>query len=226
VVGLVEDDDLGPVEPNRAALEVVEQAARRGDEDVDAAGQRADLRVVLHAADDDGDRRADVPAVGLEAGRDLGGELARRGQDQCPGRFRLQGLLVGDEQAMQDRQREGRGLAGAGLGDAEQVAARHHRRDRLDLDGGGGGVALGLKGTKKGFGEAEVSKSGQESTFKVDRKQQPRGQEMQRPGLRSGAPRIWAAEVDYQGAQQIRCWFFAVGEMHPSRGWSHRTGIR
>ena len=33
-----------------------------------------------------------------------------------------------------DRQHERRRLAGAGLGDAEQVAARQDRRDRLALD--------------------------------------------------------------------------------------------
>ena len=38
------------------------------------------------------------------------------------------------EELVQDRQREGRGLAGAGLGDAEDVAARELRGDRLRLD--------------------------------------------------------------------------------------------
>ena len=33
------------------------------------------------------------------------------------------GRLAWQRQAVEDRQREGRGLAGAGLGDAEQVAA-------------------------------------------------------------------------------------------------------
>jgi hypothetical protein len=37
----------------------------------------------------------------------------------------------------QHRQREGRGLAGAGLGDAEHVAAGEDVRDRLPLDGVG-----------------------------------------------------------------------------------------
>ena len=39
------------------------------------------------------------------------------------------------------RQHEGRGLAGAGLRDAEHVAAREHVGDRLFLDRGGGRVA-------------------------------------------------------------------------------------
>ena len=39
-------------------------------------------------------------------------------------------------QAVQDRQGEGGGLAGAGLGDAQQVAAGHDARDGLRLDRG------------------------------------------------------------------------------------------
>jgi hypothetical protein len=45
-------------------------------------------------------------------------------------------------QALQDRQREAGGLAGAGLRGGEQVAAGENDGDGLRLDGGGGGVAL------------------------------------------------------------------------------------
>lgn len=41
------------------------------------------------------------------------------------------------------RQHEGRGLAGAGLGDAEHILACEDVRDRLFLDGGGIGVTGG-----------------------------------------------------------------------------------
>ncbi len=47
----------------------------------------------------------------------------------CPG-F---GFGVGG-QAVERWQHEGRGLAGAGLGDAEQVAAGENRRNGLELD--------------------------------------------------------------------------------------------
>jgi hypothetical protein len=49
-------------------------------------------------------------------------------------------LLFGE--ALQQRQREARGLAGAGLRGAEQVASRENDRDGLQLDGGGLGIAL------------------------------------------------------------------------------------
>jgi hypothetical protein len=45
-------------------------------------------------------------------------------------------------EALQQRQREPGGLAGAGLGGAQQVAAGEDDGNRLLLDGGGNGVAL------------------------------------------------------------------------------------
>ena len=56
---------------------------------------------------------------------------------------------------LKDRQREGRGLAGAGLGDAEQVMAGEQRRDGAGLDGGGGCEVLRRKGAQDRLGEAE-----------------------------------------------------------------------
>ena len=50
-VGLVEDEDLDVREVERALAVVVEQAPRRGDEDVDAAAQLVDLRLHADAAE-------------------------------------------------------------------------------------------------------------------------------------------------------------------------------
>ena len=58
---------------------------------------------------------------------DLLGELAGGGQDQRPGIARAGGL----EQPLEEGQREGRRLAGAGLCQAEHVSARERRGDRL-----------------------------------------------------------------------------------------------
>ena len=70
-------------------------------------------------------------------------------------------------QLLQDRQREGRGLAGAGLGDAEQVLAFEKAGDRLRLDGGGLLVTLGGKRAEQGFGELEVVERGQINVFRL-----------------------------------------------------------
>ena len=71
-----------------------------------------------------------VPAVGREALADLRGELARRREDE---RAALAAAVLRRRAARrcEDRQRERGRLAGAGLGAAEQVAAREHVRDRL-----------------------------------------------------------------------------------------------
>ena len=55
-VGLVEDEDLDLAEVHRALADVVQQPARSGDEDLDAAPEQLDLRVDPGAAVDD--RRA------------------------------------------------------------------------------------------------------------------------------------------------------------------------
>ena len=74
-------------------------------------------------------------ALGQHADRvlDLHGEFARRRQDQRARRLR-RALGAERDDLGQDRQAEGRRLAGAGLGDREHVAAGEMRRDGLDLD--------------------------------------------------------------------------------------------
>jgi hypothetical protein len=66
-----------------------------------------------------------VLAVGAHAFLDLGGEFARRREDQRADHALARILLRAGmgQQALQDRQREAGGLAGAGLGAGEQVAA-------------------------------------------------------------------------------------------------------
>ena len=60
---------------------------------------------------------------------------------------------------MQDRQRKGGGLAGAGLCDAEQITALHHIGDRLGLDRGGGFIGAGGQGLQQGGGKAETGEA-------------------------------------------------------------------
>ena len=81
-VGLVEDEDLDVREVERALAVVVEQAARRGDEDVDAAAQLVDLRLHADAAEHHHAGELGVLAVGAHALFDLRGELAGRREDQ------------------------------------------------------------------------------------------------------------------------------------------------
>ena len=108
----------------------VEQAAGRRDEDVDAVRQRLDLVALADAAEDDGRLQAHVLAIGREAlviwsaSSRVGARIrARAPLGPAPP------CLAGE--ALQDRQRESRRLAGAGLGEAHHVAALQKRRDGL-----------------------------------------------------------------------------------------------
>ena len=153
-VGLVEDQHLHRVELHAAAVEVVDQAARAGHQHVHAAAQLVDLRLHADAAEQRGDVELEVATVGLEAVGDLHRQLAGGHQHQ---RARLaragrRGFLA---QAVEHRQRERGGLAGAGLGAAQHVAAGQHQRDRLLLDRGGGGVAIVGERAQQGRREAE-----------------------------------------------------------------------
>ena len=101
-----------------------------------------------------------MAAIGVEAVEDLAGQFARRREHQHAAALRLRPDAA-FEQAVQDRQREGGGLAGAGLGDADDVAAGQRERNGLGLDGGGGEVVLFGKRASDRFGEAEIMKGGQ-----------------------------------------------------------------
>ena len=62
---------------------------------------------------------------------------------------------------MQDGKREGCGLAGAGLGDADDVTAGECKGNGLSLDGRGREVILFFERTRDGIGEAEILKGSQ-----------------------------------------------------------------
>ncbi len=151
-VGFVEHEDLDLGEREVAALDHVEQAARRGDHEVDAAAYLLDLGLVGHAAVHGHDVLAGV--LGASAGDfvDLGAELARGGDDE--GAYAL-----APAEPLQDRQHEGRRLAGAGLGAADDVAAGDDLGNGLLLDGGRLLVAEPLDRVEHGAVEAEVGES-------------------------------------------------------------------
>ena len=130
-VGLVEHEDLEPLERRVGVAEVVEEAPRRRHDHVHPRAQGVLLRPHADAAEDGGAGDRGVHGQLPEVRVDLGGELAGRGEDERPrGAPRLA------HQAVQDRQAERRRLAAAGGGAGEDVPALHRGRDRLLLDGG------------------------------------------------------------------------------------------
>ena len=65
------------------------------------------------------------------------------------------------------RQDEGRGLAGAGLRNAEHVAARHGNGDGFGLDGRRVGIAGCLDGAEHFGAESQLSEGGGQKAFSV-----------------------------------------------------------
>src|SRR4030081_731973 len=95
-------------------------------------------------------------AIGVEAVQDLAGKLARGREHQDAAGLAFWPLRLGGE-LVQDRQREGRGLAGAGLRDPDDVAPAERGRNGLGLGGGGGGVFLLRKRAQDRLCEAEFT---------------------------------------------------------------------
>ncbi len=135
-VGLVEDEHLDLRQVQRLLLHVVEQAARRRDQHLDARPQRGGLRRHVDAAEDDGRAKVGVLRIARDVRRDLIGELAGRRQHQRADRMTRgrRAAVRQRQQVLQDRQRETGRLAGARLRRAHHVPSGHDDRDRPRLD--------------------------------------------------------------------------------------------
>ena len=155
LVGLVEHEDLEAHQDRVALVHQVDEAARRGDEDVDALGEIGLVLVDRRAAEDGGDGEAGALGIVARLVGDLAGQFARRGEHQHAAAARL-GALARCDQPVDRGEHEGGGLSGAGLGDAEQVASFEERRDCLGLDRRRLAIALGGKRGENGLRETEL----------------------------------------------------------------------
>ncbi len=123
LVGFVEHDDLQGGEVERAAFDVVAQAAGRSDHHVGAGLQGAALGARVHAADAGRDPGAGVGEEPLQFPADLQGELAGGGDHEGQRRLGAAEVRRLAQEAPREREAESHGLAGAGLGRNQQVAA-------------------------------------------------------------------------------------------------------
>ncbi len=134
---------------------MVEQAAGRCNQHVDAARQLAVLIAERDAADQKGDVEFLADTVFVEILLHLGSEFARRLENEGAWHPGAGAALF---QHGEHRKDEGCGLAGAGLGDAENIPAGQNMRNRLILNGGRGGVTGGRHGGEDLVGKAEMGK--------------------------------------------------------------------
>ena len=115
-IDFIEHEDVDVAEIHRALLEQIEQAARRGADDVRSARGFFPLFPVTDAAVHDRDAQIGEAPVIAKGRFDLRGQLARRLEHET-----TKSSVLGEQG--QDRQREGRRFAGAGLRGADQIFA-------------------------------------------------------------------------------------------------------
>src|SRR5260221_14007837 len=97
-----------------AGGEMIDETARGRDEHVKPPRERPDLRARRHAAEHHGDRERQTRAQIAEALGELAGQLARWAQyEHASAALRRRARMA--EQMIENRQREGGGLAGSGL---------------------------------------------------------------------------------------------------------------
>ena len=116
-VGFIQDQVFGFAQSAMALAQVVQQPARGGDDDINAALERIDLAAIAHAAKHDHGAQPGEAGEIADGGFDLGGQFAGRFQDQ---EARSRGMLA---KLGEDRQCEGGGLAGARLRTANDIPA-------------------------------------------------------------------------------------------------------
>ena len=136
---------------------MIEKTAGCRDQHIEAGLKRAYLSAMRHAAEHDRDLQAKSIGQVAEALGDLAREFTRRAQHEHARAASGRRAPVGDD-PVEDRQGEGRRLAGPGLSDANEIPALHQRRDCLELNWGRMRKAKFGQRNIEGRGEAEPVK--------------------------------------------------------------------
>jgi len=152
-IGFVQHQALYCAEVECALLDQVEQAARCSNQQVAAAVQGTDLRLQADTAEHDDCAQSGELTVAACALSDLSRQFTCRCQNE-----RARQTSRNSVELLQDGQHEGGGLAGAGLGAGEHVAAGKNRGNGLGLDGSGVGVAFFGQGTQQLGLQPEIGK--------------------------------------------------------------------
>ncbi len=100
---------------------MVEEAARRSDNDVNAVAERGKLAFDIHAAVNGEGPQVQETAIAENGLFDLHSQLASRGEDKGADESSFRRMLV--RESVQYGQDEGSGFAGSGLGAADDVFA-------------------------------------------------------------------------------------------------------
>ena len=164
LVDFVEHQKFDRVKTRDAGVEMIEKPAGRRDQHIEAGLKRANLRAMRHAAEHDRDLQSKPVGQVTEALGDLAREFTRRAKHEHARAASRRGPSVGHD-LVEDRQREGRCLAGACLSDADEILAFHQGRNCLDLNRGRTRKAKLGQRCIKGRGKAEPVKIIQVEVF-------------------------------------------------------------
>ncbi len=127
-VGFVQDDDADTRGIEVSASHHVDDSSRGSDDDLRASAKFADLSIKSFPAVNAGHLEAEIADEFFPFLVDLVHEFSGRPEDEDLGK-----LVVGAE-TLKDRQKKGGGLAGAGLGLADDVDSLESFRDKSGLD--------------------------------------------------------------------------------------------
>ncbi|MNO92214.1 hypothetical protein D3C76_837820 [compost metagenome] len=156
-VGLVQHQHLDVAQRQVAGVELLVQPPRGADDDFRVLAQARALHLEVLAAGDQAGLDEGELGEALDFLQGLLRQLAGRQHDQRP-RAALR-LLLG-EQAMQQRQDEGGGLAAAGLRGHPQVVPFQRLRNGGGLDGGRLGEGQRIQRLEQAFVEGELGEQG------------------------------------------------------------------
>ena len=151
-IRLVEDDDFQVLQLECAAFEIIQRPSRRDDPHIHAGRQLLALLAVADAAVHHAHLQRAEAAERPERRLDLERQLACRLYDKSA-------RAAEAVEPGQDGQGKCRGLAGAGLGRADDILAFEDQGNGAFLDRGGCGVTSGLYGQLHVRGKLEVFKN-------------------------------------------------------------------
>jgi len=127
-IGFVEHEEFDVLKVAGALLDVIEEASRRGDDDVGAVLQGLGLAAIADTAENHGHFELGKAGIIPKRSFDLGGEFARGFENE---RARA---TAGFAEFGENREGKGSSLAGAGLRAADHVLAGEDERNRAKLN--------------------------------------------------------------------------------------------
>ena len=161
-VRFIDDEDLDLLERHVTAALEVQEPARRGHDDIGRpCGKLVALLFIIHASENGDDSESAILGKLAGLGGYLEGQLPGRSKNQDPGRAERALFRVGMvDQPSNDGDKEGGGLAGAGLRPAAGILAGEGAGEYFRLDGGAVLEPKIADGVEKRCRQIEILKPG------------------------------------------------------------------